>query len=86
MSSCTLSISRLWMSAALVLTLSGCATFEDAADRARTFATQHPVVTGVATAVVVGGVVYALDHHGHHSEPPNRTSPCAPLPITECAQ
>lgn len=77
---------RLTSLALALLTLSGCATLETGADHVRDFAGRHPVVTAVGTAVVVGGVVYALDHHGHHSEPPNRTSPCAPLPITECPQ
>jgi len=79
-------LSRL-ASLALALSLAGCATLENAADHTRDFAERHPIVTGVATAVVVGGVVYALDHHHDHSSPNSaRQSPCAPLPITECPQ
>jgi len=56
--------------------LSGCATLENGADHVRDFAVRHPVVTAVGTAVVIGGVVYALDHH-HHSEPPaSRPATC----------
>lgn len=43
--------------------ITGCSTLESAAEHARTFARQHPVVTGVAVAVIVGGTVAALDHH-----------------------
>ncbi len=66
---------RLTSLALAALIFAGCATCE-----------RHPIACGVVGVVVIGGAVAALDHHGHHSEPPNRTSPCAPLPITECAQ
>ena len=74
-------------SLALVLSLSGCATLETGADHVRDFAHKHPVVTGVATAVVIGGAVVALDHHHYDHAPTSaRQSPCAPLPLSECPQ
>jgi hypothetical protein len=59
---------------ALVLGLTGCATIENGADHVRDFAVRHPVVTAVGTAVVIGGAVAALDHHGHHAP----TAQCKP--------
>lgn len=78
---------RLSSLALVLLMFAGCATLENAADHTRDFASRHPVVTAVGTAVVVGGVVYALDHHHHDHAPTSvQQSPCAPLPITECPQ
>jgi len=78
MSSCTLSVARLSVSAALVLTLTSCASLEGVVDRARAFEIQHPVATGVATVVVLGGVAYALDHH-HHEPSTNQCKPAGSI-------
>lgn len=55
-------------SLAIVLSLTGCASLESAADHTRDFTIRHPIVTAVGAAVVVGGAVAALDRHHHHGE------------------
>jgi hypothetical protein len=46
-----------------LLFVSGFATLEAGADRARKFPARHPVVTAVGAAVVVGGAVALSRHH-----------------------
>lgn len=65
----------IWILCALTTSFTGCATIENGADHVRDFAVRHPVVTAVGTAVVVGGVVYALDHH-HHRDPSRSPATC----------
>lgn len=73
---------------AAVLALSGCATVETAADRARDFAIQHPIVTAVGATIIIGGIVVAVDHHHYDAAPmPNHLrvqSPCSPEGLTSC--
>ena len=80
-------IARISIVAFSLLTVAGCSTLETAADDAHDFIGRHPVATAIATGIVVGGAVAALDRH-HHDE---RTlgwrehgTPCEPDGHTEC--
>jgi len=48
--------------------LSGCDTLENRVDATRDFASRHPAVTAVTSAVVAAGVTYAIEHRGHHRD------------------
>lgn len=65
------SIYRVLVTLTLILTLTGCASLENAADHAHDFAVRHPIATAIGTAVVVGGAVAAIEagHHHRHHEP-----------------
>ena len=58
--------SRIGEALSLLVALTGCQALETGADYVRDVAGRHPVVTGVGTAILVGGNVYAVDHHSRH--------------------
>jgi hypothetical protein len=75
----------LLVTALILGTLPACATVENAADRARDFASSHPVLTSVAAGFAVGSIALAASHHTHHDQPellrrPHEPYPCARAP------
>jgi hypothetical protein len=71
------------LAAASIFALPACSTLEASADRARDFASRHPIATTVAAAAVGAGI-YALAHHDHEPYQPIRRPeepyPCARHP------
>ena len=61
---------RSLIAALFLLALTACSTLETAADRARDFASQHPVVTAAAGVAVAAGGYALANQHQHHAPRP----------------